>query len=282
MRIVRILILILFSVTAVFYAVHAAREKLTSDTVAPVITADSDEITASVSVTDEELLQGMHAEDNKDGDVTDSMVVVSRLDFINKGTLKVNYAAFDSSNNVATYTRKVTYTDYRSPHFYSVTPFRFAETEDSSTALSSVKVDDVLDGDLTADIRITYGENEGIRYPAVLEVTNSAGDSAIVTVNVYLEDRTSLAIPSVALDQYIIYTGIGQYVDPAVHAIGTYQNGNVSLFSETSKYNMDFVTWDDSTVDYNTPGEYVVTYTLWNDLGEELNQTELYVIVEEG
>lgn len=282
MRVVRILILILFSVTAVIYGAYAARERLTSDNIPPVITADSDEIYASVSVTDEELLAGLHAEDNKDGDVTDSMVVVSRLDFIQKGTLKVNYAAFDSNNNVATYTRKVTYTDYRSPRFTAYQPLRFSETEDSSTALSTVKAEDVLDGDLTADIRITYGEGEGIRYPVVLEVTNSAGDSAIVSVNVYLEDRASLAIPSVALDQYIIYTGVGQYVDPAAHVVGTYQNGIVYPFSETSKYSMDYISWDESGIDYNTPGEYVLRYSLWNEFGEVLNQTELYIIVEEG
>lgn len=281
MRIVRILILILFSVTAVFYGFHMVHEKIASDNVPPVITADSDEVFVSVDVTDEELLAGMHAEDNRDGDVTDSMVVVSRLDFIQKGTLKVNYAAFDSSNNVATYTRKVTYTDYISPRFSAYKPFRFADTEDSSTALSSVKANDVLDGDLTADIRITYGDNEGIKYPVVLEVTNSAGDSAIVSVNVYLEDRSSLAVPSVALDQYIIYTGRGGWVDPQAHVIGTYQNTTVYPFSDSSRYSIDNVTWDDSGVDYNTPGEYIIKYTLWNDIGEEVNQTELYVIVEE-
>ena len=282
MKLVRILILILFSVTALFYGFHTVRMKLTSDTVPPVITADEDEIFASVSVTDEELLLGMHAEDNKDGDVTNSMVVVSRLDFIQKGTLKVNYAAFDSSNNVATYTRKVTYTDYRSPRFTAKKPFRFSETDQAATALSSVKAIDVLDGDMTTDIRITYGENEGIKYPVVLEVTNSAGDSAIVSINVFLEDRMSLSIPSVALTEYIVYTPTGGYIDPEEYVRGTFQNSSIHSFTETSEYNMDNVSWDDSGVDYNTPGEYIIKYSLLNSYGESINETELYVIVEEG
>lgn len=280
MRLVRILILILFSITAVFYGIHAVGERLTHDSVPPVITADSDEIFVSVSVTDEELLQGMHAQDDKDGDVSSSMVVVSRLDFIQKGTLKVNYAAFDKSNNVATYTRTVTYTDYRSPHFSAYRPFRFSDTEESSTSLSSVTADDVLDGDLTADIRITYGDNEGIKYPVVLEVTNSAGDSAIVSINVFLEDRMSLSIPSVALSEYIVYTPVGGYIDPGAYVTGTFQNNVVTPFGERSSYTMDNVTWDKSGVDFNTPGEYIIKYSLWNELGEFLNETELYVIVE--
>ena len=281
MRILRILILVFFLAAVVIHGIYTFRELVIDDSVPPVITADSDEIFVSVSVTDEELMQGMKAEDARDGDVTDSMVVVSKLDFIKKGTLKVNYAAFDSSNNVATYTRVINYTDYRSPHFSATKPFRFAETEESSTALSTVKADDVLDGDLTADIRITYGDNEGTKYPVVMEVTNSAGDSAIVSVNVYLEDRMALSIPSVALDQYIIYTNVGVPIDPASHVIGTYQNSSTVPFGERNSYSMENVSWNTSGVDYYTPGEYAITYSLFNTYGEILNTTELYLIVEE-
>lgn len=280
MRLVRLLILVFFLVAAVIHGVYTFRERITNDTVPPVITADSDEIFVSVNVTDEELMQGMRAEDNRDGDVTSSMVVVSRLDFIKKGTLKVNYAAFDSSNNVATYTRIINYTDYRSPRFSATQPFRFAETEESSTALSSVRADDVLDGDMTADIRITYGNNEGIKYPVVLEVTNSAGDSGIVSVNVYLEDRLSLSVPSVALRQYILYTKVGEVIDPSSYIYGIYQNSTSIPFGNRNPYTMDNITWNSTNVDYYTPGEYVITYSLLNDYGETLNTTEMYVIVE--
>lgn len=281
MKLVRILVLVFFMIAVVLHGGYTIHEKFVEDNTSPVITADSDEIFVSVGVTDEELLHGMHAEDAHDGDVTDTMVVVSRLDFIQKGTLKVNYAAFDSSNNVATYTRKVTYTDYRSPRFSATTPFRFSETEESATVLSNVTCEDVLDGDLTADIRMTYGSNEGIKYPVVMEVTNSAGDSALVSVNVYLEDRISLSIPSVALDEYIVYTKPGQRINPEAHAIGIFQNGKVSSFTDRSAYTMDNVVWDTSKVDYEKPGEYVITYGLIDDQGETLNNTELYLIVEE-
>lgn len=281
MKIVRILVLVFFIIAVVLHGGYTLHEKFVEDNTPPVITADNDEIYVSVGVTDEELLEGMHAEDAKDGDVTDTMVVVSRLDFIQKGTLKVNYAAFDSSNNVATYTRKVTYTDYQSPRFSATTPFRFSETEESATVLSNVRCEDVLDGDLTADIRMTYGSNEGIKYPVVMEVTNSAGDSALASVNVYLEDRASLAIPSVALDEYIVYTKLGQSVNPQEHVIGIFQNSKVTRFSENTSYSMENVVWDTSKVDYDKPGEYIITYGLIDNEGETLNNTELYLIVEE-
>lgn len=285
MRLLRIVILIFFIVTAAVYGVNYAREKLNEDLVAPVIASESDEIYVSVNATDAELMQGLTASDDQDGDVTESLVVVSQMDFITKGTRKVNYAAFDSHNNVGTYNRKIVYTDYRSPRFSSTKPFHFVYSDDdsSSTVFSQVIADDVLDGDLTASIRIVYGSasESGTVYPVVMSVTNSAGDTASISVNAYREDTTSFAIPSPALSYYIIYTTVGNPIDPWSYVIGYYRNGTRTLFNEEGRYFLEDVTIDDSGVDYNTPGEYVITYHLWgNELEGELGQTELYVIVE--
>ena len=70
------IVIFLFSlgVFAVF-AFNSVQEKMTSDYVPPVIQAEYDAIQSSVAVTDQELLTGMTASDNLDGDVTDSLVV---------------------------------------------------------------------------------------------------------------------------------------------------------------------------------------------------------------
>lgn len=281
----RIVILIFFIITAAVYGVNYAREKLNEDLVAPVIASESDEIYVSVNATDAELMQGLTASDDQDGDVTESLVVVSQMDFITKGTRKVNYAAFDSHNNVGTYNRKIVYTDYRSPRFSSSRPFHFVYSDDDSSAsvFSQVMADDVLDGDLTASIRIVYGSasESGTVYPVVMSVTNSAGDTASISVNAYREDTTSFAIPTPALSDYIVYTTAGYPIDAWSYVIGYYRNGTRTLFYDDGRYFLEDVTIDDSGVDYNTPGEYVITYHLWgSELEGELGQTELYVIVE--
>ena len=112
MRRLRIAILIFFFAVAAFFAASYVFDKVTSDREAPVIKADSDSIEVNLATTENDLLAGMSAFDNVDGDVTDTLVVVSKSKFIRKGTLNVNYAAFDQSKNVSTYTREVTYTDY--------------------------------------------------------------------------------------------------------------------------------------------------------------------------
>ena len=286
MRLLRNIILICFLITAGIYGAVFARQKITEDNQSPVITADSDEITVSVQDMDENLLQGMSAADDKDGDVTSSLVVVSKNDFITKGIRKVNYAAFDSHNNVGIYTRKITYSDYRSPRFRSEKPFHFVYSDDgsSSTVFSQVTASDVLDGDLTASIRVVYGSasESGTVYPVVMSVTNSAGDTASISVNAYREDTTSFAIPTPALREYIVYTSVGERINPARYLTGYYRNGFKTDFSNDSRYHEEDIQWDDSTVDYSTPGEYVIIYRLLNneETEGELGQAELYVIVE--
>ena len=78
----RTIITVFFLCVFTVFAIYRVRLFMASDSKAPVITAESDTITASVSITDEELLAGMHAEDNIDGDVTYSLVVVSKSKFL--------------------------------------------------------------------------------------------------------------------------------------------------------------------------------------------------------
>ena len=284
MKLLRILILIFFLVTAGIYGYFFAKEKMEADNEPPVFTADYNELLVSVNATNEELLAGLHAADNIDGDVTDSIVVVSKNDFITKGTLKVNYAAFDSHDNVATYTRKIIYTDYRSPHFSADAPFRYVTGTGNSSVLANVTVDDVLDGNITNNIRVTNGSTTSTtKYPMVLQVTNSAGDTAAISINAYLQDRSGYSIPAPALDEYIIYVKKGNTINIQDLIIGVYQNGSVTEFEKLKKYTVESVTWE-GDIDYDTPGEYVVVLTL-NSPEEEsddmLGIAELYIIVEE-
>ena len=64
----RIFLLVFFIAAAAVFGVYKGREFLTADNVAPVIKAPSDSFEASVSATDADLMNGMTATDNKDGD----------------------------------------------------------------------------------------------------------------------------------------------------------------------------------------------------------------------
>ena len=138
MRLLR-LIIVLFSLAVfVVFGITRYREYITSDYVAPVISADTDSISVSVNATDADLLAGMSAKDNLDGDVSETLFVVSKSKFLRDTTRRVDYAAFDKSNNVGLYSRELTYTDYVSPHFTLAKPLHFLNSYSSHDYLKDL------------------------------------------------------------------------------------------------------------------------------------------------
>ena len=194
MRRLRLIILILAIIVIAAFAASTVYEYRTTDSTAPVIHVDTDTLFLSVNATEEDLLAGMSAYDNLDGDVTNTIVVVSRSKFITKGTQRVYYAAFDKNNNVGVYHRTVTYTDYESPRFSVSQPMRFLSGSASYNYLRGITVQDSLDGDITQKVKVTYGDVEAISdavsFRALnLLVTNSAGDSSVLPMNVTFENN---------------------------------------------------------------------------------------------
>ncbi len=299
MRRMRIALIVFFiAVTAVFAYVKVTGA-LDSDSEAPVITADSEELTVSVDATDEDLLAGMKASDNRDGDVTSSLVVVSRSKFIKTGVVNVNYAAFDSHNNVGTYTRRVTYEDYTSPTFSLSAPLVFRTGVENPNYLANVKATDVLDGDITSLIRMSVGtpltNDDGTSTtPLTLQVTNTAGDTVTAELELQYVDDDTYSESAPGLSQYLVYTAVGQGVDAASYIDGIL-SGTTKRSMDDTMFTTEDISIDDSAVDYNTPGTYQIHYTLHSTTdstitdpyGAETSETEtlgtttMFVVVKE-
>ena len=294
MRRLRLLLLVFFLVVFAAFMFSSIREYLTSDFEAPVISADSEVMNLSVEAIDAALLSGMTAEDNLDGDVTDTLVVVSKSKFIAKATRNVSYAAFDKSNNVGTFVRKLVYTDYHSPRFVLTEPLRFVAGNSSYDYLRHMRAVDCLDGNLSSQIKITMGNTETASeststQPIHVIVTNSAGDTSSLSLTATFEDYETYSKASPALSEYIIYLKIGEKPNYRSYLEGIWTAGNTRKFSELRFDPDEDVEIDDSAVDYRTPGVYTVTYKLTRGtpMGDgEIYRTEfgtasLIVIVEE-
>lgn len=257
---------------------------MTADNEAPVIKAPSDSFEASVSATDADLMNGMTATDNKDGDVTSSMVVVSKSKFISDNTLKITYAAFDSHNNVGTLTRKVTYTDYHSPRISITSPMRFLSGDTDNNYLANVTANDCLDGDISGQVTLeytdgsTYDSTES-KVPIRISVTNSEGDTGRVAIQVRLCNNEEYNKPCAALSDYVVYTDLNQKPDYTSLEQGIWQNGNVTSFDDTNAYSASNVVFDDSEVDYTKSGCYQCFVTLKDADGEEEGTVNLAVWV---
>lgn len=148
MRRLRITIVILFVLSGIAFIGYNIANRILSDHTPPVITSDSDTISVSVAAEDSELLAGLTATDNKDGDITDSIRISSMSNFTEPGKRTISYAVFDSSNQAATLTRNLEYTDYVSPKIHQTQPLRFSLNEmDDANLAENMTAEDCIDGD---------------------------------------------------------------------------------------------------------------------------------------
>jgi hypothetical protein len=287
----RILILAFFVVVFLVFLVNRIHEYVTSDYTAPVIEAEQDSLNVSVNATEQDLLQGMTASDNLDGDVTDTLVVVSKSKFISPGTLRVNYAAFDQNNNVGSYSRMVTYTDYIPPRFSMSQPLRFANGNSKYDYLRYITAQDSLDGNITSQIKITFGNTETVSDTVSsqrvnLQVTNSAGDTSVLALTATFEDYATYSMSSPALDQYIVYTQKGVKPDYRAMIRGIWTAGAVRELSKTDYDLENDFRINDYSVNYKLPGAYIVSFQLvqharFTGAETELGTTNLILIVED-
>ena len=84
MKIVKYAIITLFVVSIAVYTWNWHNNKKNADSTIPVIEIGKEQIDVSVKNMDEDLLKDVVAKDDKDGDITDKIVVESISKFIDK------------------------------------------------------------------------------------------------------------------------------------------------------------------------------------------------------
>lgn len=100
-------------------------------------------------ITEEDIMEGLSAHDEEDGDLTGEILLGGLCPGYYAGDRRATYVVFDSANQSAVLTREVEFEDYRSPRFTLSAPLVFLEGA-SGDAISNVGAEDVLDGDISA------------------------------------------------------------------------------------------------------------------------------------
>ena len=272
----------LFGIMLLFIVLYAANawllhQKMDSD--GPVITFEEEILEVSINVSDEELLSGVRAEDKKDGDVSEYLMIESMSGLLSDNQRIVTYVAFDKDNHVGKAERRIQYTDYTSPRFSLSEPLNMAVSSmSSSNVLESLHATDCIDGDLTDQIIITNTEVEGMSLEAVtgfyeVQVTNSCGDMASLKLPIKMNlsaENTYTDYAKIELTEYLTYCKAGEVIEPEAYVksawIGEqeYEAGSLQI---------------DSAVDIAIPGVYTITYSIQeNEAGASV---DLIVVVEE-
>ena len=235
-------------VTAVYASLTLYTHK-NVDRTPPVITCDSDVVEVRVGASDSSLLQGVTAVDDRDGDVTDDIMIKGVSQLITADTAKVTYIAFDSSNNMSTASRTVHYTNYEKPRFALKQPLHFAAGGQVSL-LNRLTASDVIDGNISKNIRVTTQNVDTSRsgvYAVTVQVVNSLGDVESLPLKVTVSEHPESAVQ---LSDYIVYLDVGSRFAASAYITAPADLAGIKV---------------DSNVDTDVPGIYEVTYTYQTD-----------------
>lgn len=288
MRRFRIFIIILFFIVLVIFIGLFVKEWITKDATYPVISFDQEKIQVSVHATDEELRKGVSAYDEKDGDVTDS-IIIEGLSRIVNGKRTITYVAFDSDNNISKASREISYTDYEPPKLSVIGSMRLPLNSNISI-LTHVVAWDCIDGDISNKVRYevvgtTYVQQAGT-YTHRFWVTNSAGDTTELTTEVtyyQMEPGDTNRIPKIILTEETITVPCGTEIIPRQYLKELKVDNEVYALSEASsaqlRLNSERVGVT-SNVDAETPGTYTIQY-LYTSTDGYTGYAQLTVIIEE-
>lgn len=237
------------------------------DTTGPVLYVEDGLLEISVKDPADKLMTGIKAVDDRDGDVTPSVLVESIYGINEEKVTTVTYAAFDRAGNVSKIQRQVRYVDYEPPRFKlngSLT-FAFGSGFDLMEYLGA---QDVLEGDIGRRVHATLIsdtksiEAEG-RHQVKVQVTNNLGDTVEMVLPVEVYDPEWYAA-DVQLSEYMIYLEKGESFNPRTYLEKFIFRGEPIEMSNRTP--------DDVTVEIvngvktDVPGVYEVTFILSKSL----------------
>ena len=239
----------------------------------PQITFDKELITIGVKSDEKELLKGVYASDEEDGDLSDQVFIYSIGKFDEKRERVVTYAVFDSNNQMVTASRKYKYRDYETPKFSSKKPLTsLMSSLLSGSDTSSMQATSSVDGDITDKISMTQTETDGtIIYQ--YSVTDSTGTSETLVLSEEISLKGLMMNLSIELTDYIVYAEKGETIDFRSYI------GNVKT-SIGYQSNLIYHAQIETNYDSTKSGVYEVMYTL-NRSNGDYGAAKMFLIVED-
>lgn len=224
------------------------RTFIVQDTVAPTIEL----VTIPGHCTspgDEYVEEGFTAMDNYDGDISDQVVSEIKDD-------TVVYTVTDSSGNVATAIRQITYKDIIPPTITLTSGQNTVWNVGTDYVDPGFQAVDNIDGDLTANVGVRGTVNGMVAgsYLLAYDVEDSAGNTTVVERHVLVKDPLT---PSILLNgDRVMYLELGSTYDEAgstaYDSLGNDLTANVTL---------------SGSVDTSKMGLYTLVYSVTDSAG---------------
>lgn len=272
MKLLRITVSVLFSLSVCLFAFFFIRDRKTDKT-RPVISVEEGILEVSLQADRDELMQGVTAFDEKDGDLTSQIIVESVSRFTEPGVSVVTYAVCDNDDHTATATRKIRYSGYSAPRFSMSDSLVFGLSERVSV-LDRIHATDLIDGDISEKIVITaadYQPNIAGVFNMSARVSNSKGDVIYLELPIYVEEL-SPAAPEIKLSEYLVFLSAGESLSPEELLVSA---------TDVNGEDLTHLVRTEGELNTSVPGTYQVHYYV-SDSAERQQHTVLTVIVREG
>ena len=282
-----LLLLVPMALSAALFLGYRSWDALQSDKTPPQISVSEEVLQVSVSAPRSDLCQGITAQDDRDGDVTDSLLVerISMTD--SSGTIEVSIAAFDQAGNVAKAIRTAHYTDYHGPRFSLNHSLTYAQGSNIDL-LNAISAKDPLDGTIQHRIRATSMDDTSVgaigSHQVEFRVTNSLGDTARLTlpVTVYFPETYELDL---TLTAYLTYLETGSSFDAESYLDGVVRGIDFISLRDglPTGYSLRVTGEVNTAVPGVYPVDYIITYVQQTTAGSQYISgiARLIVIVEE-
>lgn len=230
----------------------------------------------------ETLLQDIVALDDRDGDVTDSVLVEQIGNIDDSNCVQVIYVAFDGAGNVSKFQRAVRLADYTGPRFTLDEPLNFVYGT-GFDPLKLVGAEDLIDGDIRHRVKATLMDEVAISaegtHNVLFRVTNSLSDTEqlVLPVEVYYAGRYDAQL---FLTDYLVYLPLNGTFSPESYLEEYRVYGQAMDLKGGVPEGLSLTI--DGQVNTNQPGVYAVRYTMSSTRGNQTScgYTRLIVVVE--
>lgn len=158
------------------------------DDVPPVIKLNGEQIT-KISINKEYKEPGYKAIDEYDGDLTEKVEIIGKVDTKNYGEYIIKYKVKDNSNNTTEVNRIVKVIDEEPPKFECES--EYSAFEQNTQNLIGCKAIDNFDGDITEKSKIIgqYDSNKPGIYKVQYTVKDDAGNETTINHNIIIYEK---------------------------------------------------------------------------------------------
>ena len=278
MKLIKISLIIML-ILLISYQVKINKSTQENSGNVPIINSDIDEIQISCQYEKEDLLQGLSAYDVEDGYITDKILIGGFSDFTERGVSSLEYAVYDKDGNIATFNRKVVFSDYTPPKITISAPCVYTPINSTyDTPSLNLEGWDKLDGDVSKHILITNTDLDFSapgEYTASVYLKNSFGDEVSMDLPIHVLDYGQYSY-AIELKEPLIYVDKGDSVNPEDYIIAIRNEFTGEIISD-EEYTLTI----NSDVDTSEDGIYEIQFSVISSNETQRGETWMTVVVGE-